>query len=87
VSATTATASVNNDRVLITFPPKCRNRSATVARALRPLAVRWAQARGGWRAKHDRLPSVKGNPYPDPRHFSSSAPFNEPQLPYRRDGP
>ena len=39
VTATTAPTSITNDLILMPHPPKCRNRSATVARALRTLVV------------------------------------------------
>src|SRR5438128_10364125 len=66
VTATHAPTSVTNDLILMPHPPKCRNRSATVARALRTLVVlvSWRGLGTAGVPTPDKPPSLKGNPYP-----------------------
>src|SRR5947208_974606 len=67
VTATTAPTSITNDLILMPHPPKCRNRSATVARALRTLLV-LAGARPGsaTRPRPRRASRTKRRPTPPP---------------------
>src|SRR5437870_4912776 len=52
VTATTAPTSITNDLILMPHPPKCRNRSATVARAPRTLVVLAGAGSGRLACRH-----------------------------------